>query len=353
MRHDARVGGRVGEVQVIGRLHQAAVEIMRPHTVHKSAGEVGIFLGPQPGHQRRARVGIFHIHGIAAEHFGGDHPGVEVRVALLDLLDLRRGVFAVLVGANIHLLPRHRLTVCHALLHHRPQGAVQVLGLILGIVVGHLAQLIGEIAIVVALVLREGLTAHCDALEEGFERVEIGLSPLIKGMLVTLGALNAHAEEAVGKGHRFLLGLTNVAPGPEPRHVLALGEILGIVLPMILRHFLSVIDVGLIRVGPTRGQHDAPHNLVVRFVVQYTLVHPIVPVAAEIHVTRQVLARADLLRAVALKIIELGGPPSSVGRAPEEFVHLFLALLRVLAGEKIFHFLSGRQCTGHIQSHPT
>ena len=224
---------------------------MCPHTVHKSAGEVGVFFGAQPVHQRRARIGIFHIHGITAEHLGRDHASVKVRVTLLNLLDLGRGVFAVLFGADIHLLPRHRLASRHAFLHHWPEGAVSVLGLILGIVVGHLAQLIGEVAVVVALVLRQVLAAHGDAFEEGLERVEVGLCPLVKRVLVALSALDAHTEKAIGKGHRLFFGLADVAPGPEPRHVLALGKILGIFLSMILRHFLGVIDVGLIRFGPT------------------------------------------------------------------------------------------------------
>ena len=121
---------------------------------------------------------------------------------------------------------------------------------------------------------------------------------------------------------------------------------------MILRHFLNVIAVGLLLIRPSRSHDNAFHDLVVRFIFQYALVHPVVPIAAKIYITRQVLTNADLLWTVALKIIELRGPPSRVRRASEQFVHLLLPFLRILAGEKIFHFLRRRQRAGHIQSHP-
>ena len=170
-------------------------------------------------------------------------------------------------------------------------------------------------------------------------------------MFVALGALDAHAEEAVGKGHGLLFGLANVASGPEPRHVLALGKILGVLVPMVLRHFLGVIHVRLIWLGSARGQDNAFHDLVVRPVLQYALVHPVVPIAAKIYITRQVLAHADLLWTVALKIIELRGPPRRISRTAQKFINLLMSLLGVLAGEKGFYLVRRRQCAGHVQCH--
>ena len=214
-----RVGGRVGQVHVVHRFHDASAEIVVPNTVHERPGKVRVFAGAQPLHQRLSWVGIIgQVHLLAAEHAGGDDPAA---VPLFLVLRFIPGRFAFWVG-DVQLLPRNRLAGLGAALDLRAQ--LLAVGFLLLVVSDRLLDLLHERLIIFAsaeLVAFRCVCLELNRLKEGLEFLEVLLRPLVEWMLVALGALDAHPEEGVREAQRLFLRLADISPCPVVRHAFA------------------------------------------------------------------------------------------------------------------------------------
>ena len=348
--HQLLVRRRIREVHVIRRLDDAASEIHGPNPVHPRTGEVRILLCAQPFHERTARVGILReCHLAASENLRCKNAPVESRVLLLDARDvLFTQRTRVLHRLQIHFLPRHHLT--------RAEQRLQLLAIVVAFflrlpVKAHLfLQCLGDRLVVHRLILRAA-RAVIYRLEERLELLEIRLRPLVERMLVTLRALDAHAEESVRKRERLLLRLAHILPLPEIRHRLALREVRTVLIAKIGSHLLRKLLVALVRTRPPGAQYDPRDHLVVRHVVRDALVNPVIPLPRKTVIELQLTARVELPRIIPRVVAQQRRPPRRVAGRLQQFLDFLRAFVRRFVREKCAHRLWSRRRRREVEAH--
>ena len=244
------IGGRVGNADVIDLVHDAHAEEMRPDDVREVAGEEGILGRGQPLGEALAAVRAgFQRRPSAAEIF------------------------------------REHVAVADGMVH-AAAGAIEHDGF--------------------ALVLA-GLAT--DLGEEGGEAVVVVHGPAIEGMVVTLGALDAHAHEN-------------------------LGDVFG--------HFqhvsLDLVEVrGGIGEGAAGGHEQLLHELIDGDVLREFVLEPTVVLEGGL-VLEGVVVGADLEQ-----LSPFHHPDFRELRALEQFVDFLVALLWIGAGEEGAGLFGGGQ----------
>src|SRR5262245_6443244 len=119
--------------------------------------------------------------------------------------------------------------------------------------------------------------AKADALEQGGKALKLVLRPAVKRLLVTLGALDADAQERVAELEGPLLPRARGVLGPVIGHCRAGGEV-----RRLLRAVVGGLFLDVVLIAPPRLAADAEHNSSGQFVIGHIFADspgdPLVPV---------------------------------------------------------------------------
>jgi len=200
---------------------------------------------------------------------------------------------------------------------------------------------------VIHFLARHHAVAEFYRREEALELLVIPLRPLVKGMLVALGALDAHTEKGMGKTLRLGLGLGDVPARPELREVRPVRKVRRVVLTVIRTHLLGKLKVALVFTRAAGGHHHALDDFVVRLIGFQPVKNPVVPLARHLV---GVLPVEQVAGVVAGVIAQLRGPPRGVAGTLQKLIDFLRALVWIFISEKGAHLAGQRQRAGDVQT---
>ncbi len=250
----------IGLAHIVLGVHQASTEEMLPITIHERMGEKWIILGGHPIHERLPRVVV-----------GGNNRGLRPKTRRLN------GRIVFLVGGF-----RYAALVIYDVL------------------------------------IRQTALGPAHLGKEGGQLVIIFLTPLFKGVMMALGALNSRTEKKLGGILELVLHRLHFPVPSDGR---------------VVNHF-------------TGGSHHFSDELVVRLVLVQAVANPCV----ESVIT-------SLVGSLGALVSEKGRP--FVGKevrvigAGQQSVDQLVALVLILIGKKGLGFLRSRQTTTDIDRYST
>ncbi len=186
--------------------------------------------------------------------------------------------------------------------------------------------------------------------EEFGELFEVVLGPLVKGVLVTLGALDSNTQEGVGESDCTVFRRLEIPSGPEQGQTVTLGKEMLVAWCAGFGHRLAVFQIGFVGLATFR-RHDSFNDLVVRHVVIQTNPQPLVPKASCRISNRQHIV--ELFVAIAGPVAKSSCPPCGIRWRFNQVVDQSFSLVGRRIGEELSDLFGRWKDSSQVEGDPS